>query len=135
MPKVVYLTRIPSLFLYSLLFSLYINGLADELKKSSCRVDLSVVEKVIPGRLLADDTSLFASDESDIKNSLDVQSRWCNEWGLKINVHKSGIMHIRQKKMKRADVQYVIDMVERKTVAGKKTSGARFSQCKVEVGT
>ena len=48
---------------------------------------------------------------------------------------KSGILHIRQKKMKRADVQYVIDMVERKTVAGKKTSGARFSQCKVEVGT
>ena len=48
---------------------------------------------------------------------------------------KSGILHIRQKKMKRADVQYVIDMVERKTVEGKKTSGARFSQCKVEVGT
>ena len=56
-------------------------------------------------------------------------------WRLMYIRDKSGIMHIRQKKMKRADVQYVIDMAEKKTVASKKTSGARFSQCKVEVGT
>ena len=77
---------------------------------------------------------MFASDEPDIKNSLDVLFRWCNEWGVEINVHKSGIMHIRQKKMKRADVQYVIDMAEKKTVAGKKTLGVRFSQCKLKLG-
>ena len=28
---------------------------------------------------------------------------------VKINVQKSGIMHIRQKKVERADVQYVIE--------------------------
>ena len=40
--------------------------------------------------------------------SLDVVVRWCDECGVKINVHKSGIMHIRQK-VERADVQYAID--------------------------
>ena len=40
--------------------------------------------------------------------SLDVLVRWCNEWwGVKTNVHKSGIMHIRQEKIKRDDVQYI----------------------------
>ena len=97
---------------------------------------------------------MFASDGPGIKKSLDVLVRWCNEWGVKINVHKSGIMHIRQKKMKRADVQYIIDnieipmvnqykylgcvidehlelndMVEERVVAGKKALGAWFSRC------
>ena len=78
---------------------------------------------------------------------------------MKINVHKSEIMHIQQKKMKRADVQYVIDndkipmvsqymhlgcvidkhlelndMVEENVAAGKKALGALFSRCRLEVG-
>ena len=68
-------------------------------------------------------------------------------------------MHIRQKKMERADVRYVIDnveiplvsqykylgcvidehlelndMVEEKAMAGKKALGAWFSRCRVELG-
>ena len=49
---------------------------------------------VIPGLLFTDDTSLLASDGPGIKNSLDVLVRWCDEWGVKMNVQKSGIMHI-----------------------------------------
>ena len=140
-----------------LLFSLYINGLVKELKEASCGVECGGA--VIPGLLFADDTSLFASDGPGIKNSLDVLVRWCDEWGVKINVQKSGIMHIRQKKMERTDVRYVIDnveipvvsqykylgcvidehlelndMVEEKAVVGKKALGAWFSRCRVELG-
>ena len=43
-----------------LLFSIYTNGLVDELKKSSCGVECG--GNIIPGLLFADDTSLFASD-------------------------------------------------------------------------
>ena len=75
-----------------LLFSLYINGLVEELKKSSCGVECG--GDILPGLLFADDTALFASDGPGIEKSLDVLVRWCNEWGVKINVHKSGIMHI-----------------------------------------
>ena len=91
-----------------LLFSLYINGLV--LKEASCGVECDGA--VIPGLLFADDTSLFASDGPGIKNGLDVLVRWCDEWGMKINVQKSGIMHKRQKKIERADVRYVIDNVD-----------------------
>ena len=52
---------------------------------------------VILGLLFVDDTSLFATDGPGIKKSLDVRVRWCNEWGVKIDVQKSAIMHIRQK--------------------------------------
>ena len=140
-----------------LLFSLYINGLVKELKEACCGVECGGA--VILGLLFADDTALFASDGPGIKNSLDVSVRWCDEWGVKINVQKSGIMHIRQKKMERADVRYVIDnveipvvskykylgcvidehlelndMVEEKAMAGKKALGAWFSRCRVELG-
>ena len=37
---------------------------------------------------------------------------WCKEWGVKINVSKSGIMRMRQKRVARTDVQYVIDNEE-----------------------
>ena len=78
---------------------------------------------VIPGLLFTDDTSLFASDGPGIKKSLDVLVRWCNEWDVKINVHKSGIMHIRQMKVERADVWYVIDNDEIPTVSQYKYLG------------
>ena len=37
---------------------------------------------------------LEASDESGLKNSLDVLIEWCKEWGVQIKVAKSGVMHI-----------------------------------------
>ena len=70
----------------------------DELKKTSCGVECG--GDVIPGLLFADDTSLFASDGPGIRKSLDVLVRWCDEWGVKINVQKSGIMHIQPNTVK-----------------------------------
>ena len=61
-------------------------------------------------------TQLFLpwmAHESGIKKSLDVLEKWCRDWGVKINVSKSGIMHVRQKRVARTDVQYVIDNEER----------------------
>ena len=36
-------------------------------------------------------------------------SKWCRDWGVKINVSKSGIMQVRQKRVATMDVQYVVD--------------------------
>ena len=92
------------------LFSLYINSLVDQLKSASCGIECA--GEIIPGLLFADDTALLAPDESGIKKSLEVLVEWCEEWGVKINVSKSGIMHVRQKRVARTDVQYVIDNEE-----------------------
>ena len=80
-----------------LLFCLYINSLVDELK-TSCGVECG--GDVIPGLLFADDTLLFASDGPGIRKSLDVLVRRYDELGVKINVQKSGIMHIQQNTVK-----------------------------------
>ena len=94
---------------------------------------------------------MLAPDESGIKKSLDVLVEWCRNWGVKINVSNSGIMHERQKRVARTNVQYAIDneeipmveqyrylggvvhehlelksMVEERALAGKKALGAWF---------
>ena len=66
-----------------------------------------IVGEVIPGLLSADNTALLAPDESGIKKSLDMLVEWYRDWRVKINVNKSRIMHVRQKKMARMDVQYI----------------------------
>ena len=51
--------------------------------------------------MYADDTSLFGEDEVQLKRGLMVLEKWCNEWGVQINVKKSGIVHFRSKGVKR----------------------------------
>ena len=41
---------------------------------------------MVPGLLFADGTSLVASDKEGLKKILDVLVKWCEEWGVKINV-------------------------------------------------
>ena len=69
----------------------------------------STSDEIVPGLLFADDTCLLASDESGLRKSLDVLIEWCKEWGVQIIVAKSGVMHVRNKKVKRCDVTYDID--------------------------
>ena len=90
-----------------LLFSLYINGAVKKLKEEKCGVECG--GETIPDLLFADDTCLVALDALGLKKSLDVLVEWCNEWGVKINVAKSGIMHIRKKKADRCNVTYKLD--------------------------
>ena len=79
----------------SFVVSLYINGVVTRLHEEKCGVECGGDK--IPGLLFADDTSLAASDANGLKKSLDVLVEWCRDWGVKINVQKSGIMYVRKK--------------------------------------
>ena len=84
---------------------------------------------------------------------------WCKEWGVKINVAKSGVMHIRNKKAERCEMAYEVDgeaipmvssykylgcvvdehlvlteMVEERAEAGRRALGACFQRCQAEIG-
>ena len=85
-----------------LLFSLYINGVVTRLHEGKCGVQCG--GDMVPGLLFADDTSLVASDREGLTKSLDVLVKWCEEWGVKINVGKSGIMHMRKKTVERSSM-------------------------------
>lgn len=76
---------------------MYINSLADQLQNANCVIECA--GEITPGLLFADNTALLPLDESAIKTSLDVLVQWCRPWGGKINVNRSGIMHVRQKRM------------------------------------
>ena len=93
--------------LSSLLFSLYINGVVTRLHEGKCGVPCG--SDMVLGLLFADDTSLIASDREGLKRSLDVLIKWCEEWGVKINVGKSGIMHMRKKVVERCEMEYLVD--------------------------
>ena len=64
---------------------------------------------MVPGLLFPDDTSLVAYDKEGLKKSLDVSVKWCDEWVVKINVGKLGIMHMRKNKVERCEVEYKVD--------------------------
>ena len=50
----------------------------------------------------------MASDVAGLRKSLDVLVEWCKERGVKINVAKSGVMHICNKKAERCEVAYIV---------------------------
>ena len=59
---------------------------------------------MVQGLLFVDDTSLVPSDKEGLKKRLDVLVKWCEEWGVKINVDKSGIYRMRKKMVERCEV-------------------------------
>ena len=85
--------------------------------------------------------------------------QWCAEWGVKINVAKCGIMHVRKKTVERSYLKFVIngeefpvvssykylgcivdeflemkEMIEDKAMAGKKALGVWFQRYTAELG-
>ena len=96
---------------------------------------------------------MVAQDKDDLKKSLDISVNWCKEWGVMINVGKSGIMHTKKKMVERCEVEYKVDgevilmvsgykylgcvvhehlefkeMVEEKVVVGRRVLGAWLSR-------
>ena len=90
-----------------LLFSLYINGVVTGLHDGKCGVQCC--GDMVQSLLFTDDTLLVASDKEELEKSLDVVVKWCEDWGVKINVGKSGIMHIRKKMVERCEMEYKVD--------------------------
>ena len=63
---------------------------------------------VVPDLLLADDTALTSEDANGMRKNLECMVRWCDEWGVKINTEKSGIMHSRKRTIERSHIRFAI---------------------------
>ena len=135
-----------------LLFFLYINGVMAKLHEGKCSVPCG--SNMVLGLLFADDTSLIVSHREGLKRSLNILVKWCEEWGVKINVGKSSIMHMRKKAVERCEMEYQVDgevipmvssykylgctvdehlelkeIVEEKATAGRRASRAWMNRC------
>ena len=102
---------------------------------------------------------IFAEDEELMRRGLDVLAEWCEEWSVKVNVEKCGVMHLRRKGVKRSDKRFhvggeeikvmeeykylgcVVDeylsnvrMVEERAKAGAKAPSDWLRRCRATVG-
>ena len=80
--------------LSSLLFSLFINSLV--LKLKNAEVGVKCRKQLISVLLYADDAVILAEDEKLMRLGLKVLMEWCDEWGVEVNVEKSGIANAYQ---------------------------------------
>ena len=86
---------------------IYINGLIKELRQQQCGVQFG--SETFPGLLFADDTALVAPNTDGLTKSLNILVKWCEQWGVLINVEKSGIMHVRRRVVERCKFEFLIE--------------------------
>ena len=89
------------------LFSLYINSLLDKLR--AAEIGVKCKDQLIPALLYADDMVMFAEDEEMLRRALAELGEWCEDWSVKVNVGKCGIMHMRKKGVKRSGEKFVMN--------------------------
>uniref|UniRef100_A0A3B3H959 ribonuclease H n=1 Tax=Oryzias latipes TaxID=8090 RepID=A0A3B3H959_ORYLA len=76
------------------LFSIYVNDLAQEIKKTNLGIDINNWNLSI--LLYADDIILIADEEIKLQGMLNTMNDWCNKWRLTINSDKTQIVHFRK---------------------------------------
>ena len=81
-----------------LLFAIFINDLAQEINMLESGVEI----KGLNGKstnlsllMYADDIVLVAPTRDNAQSMLNVLGAWCNKWGMKVNVAKSQVVHVR----------------------------------------
>jgi len=78
------------------LFTLFINGLEEEIKQLNRGIDIN--GRNISIILFADDIVLISENEENLQHMLAYMHYWCYKWKLKLNVDKSNIVHFRPKR-------------------------------------
>ena len=89
-----------------LLLSLYINSLVSKLKEAE--VGVMCMGQLISALLYADDAVIFEEDEELMRRELDILSEWCEEWSVKVNVEKCGVMYMSRKGVMRSDERFQV---------------------------
>ena len=88
------------------LFSIYLNDLAEEIINSESGIMIDTFCLAI--LLYADDIVLTAPTPEKLQNMLDIVSRWCEKWGMQVNVSKTQILHVRNHQRPRSRFKFFI---------------------------
>ena len=75
------------------LFTSFINDLANEIKEVGVGAYISGEQLAL--LMYADDIVLISTNEAGAQAQLDVMSKWCDTWAMKINAKKSQVIHAR----------------------------------------
>ena len=104
------------------LFAIFINDLANEIKDAGVGVTIdignnedigntdNIDSRVLVNILLyADDIVLFASNEIDLQHLLNIVEIWCGKWRLEVNLTKTNILHIRNKRKSQSKFMFLFN--------------------------
>ena len=90
------------------LFAIFINDLAEKVKNSGVGLDLDS-ETFVNILLYADDIVLLAKNEQDLQLLLFLVENWCKEWRLEVNLTKTNILHVREKRKRKSMFMFLFD--------------------------
>ena len=83
------------------LFAIYINDLAEQIKRSGIVIQLD--ENIIISILMyADDIVLLSKDENDMQELVCIVEEWCFNWRLEVILTKTNVMHVRGSRRRRS---------------------------------
>ncbi len=109
-----------------LLFALYINSLINELKKAG--VGIECRGQRVAALLYADDMVLFAEDEKILRLGLKILQEWRDQWAVKVNAEKCGIMHMRKNGVKRTEEKFEMNGERIEVIEEHKYLGCTINQ-------
>ena len=99
------------------LFAIFINDLASEIKNSNIGININIdieggpnIEYISNILLYADDIVCLAESESNLQDILLIIENWCKKWRLEINLTKTNILHIRNKRKPQSRFTFLFDM-------------------------
>ena len=99
------------------LFAIFINNLADEIKKTGVGLNLNEKLDIFDESndlltnilLYADDIVLLTSNEEDMQFLLNLVEVWCSKWRLEVNLTKTNVMHVRGRGCRRSIFMFIFN--------------------------
>ncbi len=98
------------------LFAIFINDLAVKIPDAKLGVQFHI-DDMISLLLYADDIVLVAPSHNNCQKMLDIVTSWCRRWGMKTNIGKSEVVHVRNPQRPWCSKDLYLDSREMKYVS------------------
>ena len=93
------------------LFSIFINDLAREIKDMNLGIHFDG-DNHLALLLYADDIVIIAPSHANSQAMLDTLTRWCRKWGMRANIAKSQVVHVRNQQRPQCEKDLFLDLQE-----------------------
>ena len=120
------------------LFSVFIDNLAKELIATGVGVVIETgqdnpesdnsVQTTVTTLLYADDIVVMSENEEDLQYLLNIVHMWCKKWRLSVNLLKTNIMHVRNKRKQMSLFRFMLGGEEIKFCNEYKYLGVTINQ-------
>ena len=87
------------------LFTIFLNDLITDIGQFS---GIETDDFLLSVLCYAGDIVILCDSEENLRSMLNHVAEWCSKWCLKVNTNKSKVMHVRPKRLVRAEKDFVL---------------------------